>query len=111
MRRDWGDLRLRTSSIRVGMQACLRDQRDIRSWPRYAIFLSFTIWLFGHLPVTNEAASILITTPLLAFLTCGIFVVGSVLAVALGAVGIWLPGRASIVMSALAVAIAALPFA
>ncbi len=111
MRRTWDILRWHTRNVREGMRACLRDQCDVRHWPRYAAFLSLAVWLFGHLPVANDAAAILVATPLLALLACMVLVAGSALAVSLALVGIWQPGRSSAVFSALAVGIAAVPFA
>lgn len=109
MQRGWDILRWQLRNVREGMRACLRDQCDVAHWPRYAVFLSLSVWLFGHLPVTNDAAAILVATPMLAWLACSVLVVGSVLAVSLAFVGIWQPGRASVVFSTLAVAIAAMP--
>jgi hypothetical protein len=110
MRHEWDILRRQTRNVREGMRACIADQCDVRHWPRYAVFLSLSVWLFGHLPVTNEAASVLVSTPLLALLACTVLVAGSALAVSLALVGIWQPGRASVVFSTLAVGIAAIPF-
>jgi len=110
MRHECEILRWHTRNVREGMRACMRDQRDVRHWPRYAVYLSLTVWLFGHLPIANDAAAILVATPWLALLACTVLVAGSALAVSLALVGIWQPGRASAVFSALAVAIAAVPF-
>jgi len=109
MRREWEMFRWRARNVRAGMRACLRDQSDAGHWPSYALYLSLAVWLFGHLPVASDAASVLVTTPLLAFLACIVLVVGSALAATLGLVGVWQPGRASTVFSALAVLIAAAP--
>jgi hypothetical protein len=97
-------------NLRAGMRACLRQQSDAGHWPRYAAFLATSIWLFGQLPVANEAAAILVATPLLSLLACSVLVAGSGLAVALALVGLWQPGRSNAVFSLLAVAITAWPF-
>ena len=109
MQRGWNMLQWHLGKVRDGMRACLRDQHDASHWPRYAVLLSLNVWLFAHLPVANEVAAILVATPPLALLACGVLVAGSALAVSLAFVGMWQSGRANVVFSALAVAIAVMP--
>ena len=96
-------LRNRADALLAAVRAHVRSHRAYENYPTYGALLAAAVWLFGQLPVATPM-DLRLSTPALFLLSGVAFVGGSILAFALGLVGLWRPGRASVILSILAMA-------
>lgn len=96
-------LRNRADTLREAVRAHVRSHRAYENYPTYGALLAAAVWLFGQLPVVTPM-DFRFGTPALFLLSGTAFVGGSLLSFALGMVGLWRPGRASVILSILAMA-------
>ena len=95
-------------TFRDAVRAHVHSERVYDNYPIYASLLAVAVWLFGRLPQLTPV-DLELRSPGLFLLFATAVVSGSVLAFALGMVGMWRPGRASLVLSLLAMLIPCLP--
>jgi hypothetical protein len=103
--RAWGDSRS------LGVIAQARSEARYAAYPRYAVLMALAAWLLEQLPAGTDAMEARVGSPALMFLWCALCVGGTALAAGLSLLGMWRPGRGSVVLSAAALVICCLPVA
>jgi hypothetical protein len=95
-------------ALRVNVSRHVRDHAAYENYPAYAMLVALSVWLFQQYPVRTSLDFQMWNPTVVLF---GGFVVacGSVLAFALGLIGMWRPGAKSIVLSCIAMLLACPP--
>ena len=87
----------------------IRADHRYEAYPRYALLVALAVWLVELLPAGTDAMAARLGSPVLLHLWGAACVGGAALAAALGLVGVWRPGRASVLLCAAALAVCCLP--
>ena len=87
----------------------IRSDRRYAAYPRYALLVALAVWLLEQLPAGTDAMAARLGSPALLFLWGAACVGGAALAASLSLVGVWRPGRASVLLCATALAVCCLP--